>query len=764
MLALAVSLTTGTDKERKKHDMETTIALVGNPNSGKTTLFNQLTGNHQYVGNWPGVTVERKTGHLKSDKNIQFVDLPGIYSLSPYSSEEVISRNYLVDSNPDVIINIVDASNLERNLYLTTQLMEFGIPVVVALNLMDIVKKRGYTIKSKELSEQLQVPVVEISALRGDGLEDLVATTVKAARAGIAPQPVTFAPELETALAAIEDKLPGIMPADKRRYYAIKLFERDQKAIDELGAKVSCDDIILEAESLFDDSSDAIITNERYRYIEGFIKRVHKRALTGATVSEKIDSVLTNRILALPIFVVVIALIYYISISTVGTYATDWANDGVFGDGWYLDPVAIMLGGEPSDTALWIPGIPVLIGAALEAVGCVGWLYDLIMDGIVAGVGAVLGFVPQIMILFFLLAILEACGYMARVTFILDRLFRRFGLSGKTFVPMIVGTGCGVPGIMASRTIESESARRLTVMTTTFMPCSAKLPIIALIATAVFGGVWWVAPLAYFMGIAAIIVSGIILRKTRPFMGKVAPYVMELPEYRLPRFVDLLRSMWDRAWAFIKKAGTIILLATIVVWFLSGYGIYEGQFMWVGEELMDHSFLAYFGNAFAWVFAPLGFGNWECASTVVTGLIAKENVISTLAIVYGGDPNVAWESAYMASLTASAGSVALVPVAAFAFMTFQLLCAPCFAAMGAIKGEMGGFNKWFWAAIAWECGFAYVISLIIFQLGAWVVTGVFSLGTIVAIVFVAALLWALFRPASKPAAPAHADTAVKAAA
>ena len=763
-LALAVSLTTGTDKERNKHDMETTIALVGNPNSGKTTLFNQLTGNHQYVGNWPGVTVERKTGHLKSDKNIQFVDLPGIYSLSPYSSEEVISRNYLVDGNPDVIINIVDASNLERNLYLTTQLMEFGIPVVVALNLMDIVKKRGYTIKSKELSEQLQVPVVEISALRGDGLEDLVATTVKAAHAGIAPQPVTFAPELETALAAIEDKLPGIMPADKRRYYAIKLFERDQKAIDELGAKVSCDDIILEAESLFDDSSDAIITNERYRYIEGFIKHVHKRALTGATVSEKIDRVLTNRILALPIFVVVIALIYYISISTVGTYATDWANDGVFGDGWYLDPVAIMLGGEPSDTALWIPGIPVLIGTALEAVGCIGWLYDLIMDGIVAGVGAVLGFVPQIMILFFLLAILEACGYMARVTFILDRLFRRFGLSGKTFVPMIVGTGCGVPGIMASRTIESESARRLTVMTTTFMPCSAKLPIIALIATAVFGGVWWVAPLAYFMGIAAIIVSGIILRKTRPFMGKVTPYVMELPEYRLPRFVDLLRSMWDRAWAFIKKAGTIILLATIVVWFLSGYGIYEGQFMWVGEELMDHSFLAYFGNAFAWVFAPLGFGNWECASTVVTGLIAKENVISTLAIVYGGDPNVAWESAYMASLAASAGSVALVPVAAFAFMTFQLLCAPCFAAMGAIKGEMGGFNKWFWAAIAWECGFAYVISLIIFQLGAWVVTGVFSLGTIVGLLFLVALLWMLLRPASKPAVPEQTNATVKAAA
>ena len=896
--------------------METTIALVGNPNSGKTTLFNQLTGNHQYVGNWPGVTVERKTGHLKADKNIRFVDLPGIYSLSPYSNEEVISRNYLADGHPDAIINIVDASNLERNLYLTTQLMEFGVPVVVALNQMDIVKKRGYTIKSKELSEQLQVPVVEISALRGDGMKELVATAVKAAREGTAPQPVSFTPELETALKKIEDKLPSVMPDDMRRYYAIKLFERDQKAIEELGAHVNCDDIILDAESLFNDSSDAIITNERYRYIESFIKRVHRRSITGATISEKVDAVLTNRILALPIFVVVITLIYYISISTVGTYATDWANDGVFGDGWYLDPVAIVstegtaqsaldaatepydeaqtavneyltqageagvntdeiaafigeeaeegadlespefqaaLAGfeqqaassgfvaeytsvdeessmetdyfvyygeageeqalaladarneeiaaegregsaeavvysfdgevtdeetgeaitqgvgvpapeDPSAYGIWIPGIPVLIGTALEAVGCVGWLYDLIMDGIVAGVGAVLGFVPQIMILFFLLAILEACGYMARVTFILDRLFRRFGLSGKTFVPMIVGTGCGVPGIMASRTIESESARRLTVMTTTFMPCSAKLPIIALIATAIFGGVWWVAPLAYFMGIAAIIVSGIILRKTRPFMGKVTPYVMELPEYRLPRFVDLLRSMWDRAWAFIKKAGTIILLATIVVWFLSGYGIYEGQFMWVGEDLMDYSFLAYFGNAFAWIFAPLGFNNWECASTVITGLIAKENVISTMAVVYGGDPNVAWTSAYMASLAATTGSVLLVPVAAFAFMTFQLLCAPCFAAMGAIKREMGGFNKWFWAAIGWECGFAYVIALIIFQIGAWVTTGIFSLGTIVALVFVAALIWALFRPASKPAAPEQASSAAKAAA
>lgn len=895
--------------------METTIALVGNPNSGKTTLFNQLTGNHQYVGNWPGVTVERKTGHLKNDKDIKFVDLPGIYSLSPYSSEEVISRNYLAEDRPDVIINIVDASNLERNLYLTTQLMEFGIPVVVALNFMDIVKKRGYTIKAKELSEQLQLPVVEISALKGEGMEELVATAVKAAQDAVAPQPVRFTPALENVIAQIEDKLPSNTPKELRRYYAIKVFERDKDAMEELGGNIDCSSLILDAEATFDDSSDAIITNERYRYIEGFIKSVHRRSISGATVTEKIDSVLTNRILALPIFVVIIVAIYYISISTVGTYATDWANDGVFGDGWYLDPVAIVstegtaqsaldeatepydeaqeavgmyltqageagintdaiaafIGEEADDDAdldspeyqealaafeeeaanssfvaeytsvdeetaeetdyyvyfgeagqqeaealaalrneqiesegradaatavaysfdgsaideetgeeivqgvgvpapedpsaygIWIPGIPVLIGAALEAVGCVGWLYDLIMDGIVAGVGAVLGFVPQIMILFFLLAILEGCGYMARVTFILDRLFRRFGLSGKTFVPMIVGTGCGVPGIMASRTIESESARRLTVMTTTFMPCSAKLPIIALIATAIFGGVWWVAPLAYFMGIASIIVSGIILRKMRPFMGKVTPYVMELPEYRLPRFVDLLRSMWDRAWAFIKKAGTIILLATIVVWFLSGYGIYEGQFMWVGEELMDYSFLAYFGNAFAWIFTPQGFNNWECASTVITGLIAKENVISTMAIVYGGDPNVAWTSAYMASLAATAGSVALIPVAAFAFMTFQLLCAPCFAAMGAIKREMGGFNKWFWAAIGWECGFAYVISLIIFQLGAWFTTGIFTFGTVVGWICVAALIYLLFRPASKPKAP-EASTAVEAAA
>ena len=895
--------------------MATTIALVGNPNSGKTTLFNQLTGNHQYVGNWPGVTVERKTGTLKGNKEIEFVDLPGIYSLSPYSSEEVVARDYLSEGNPDAIIDIVDASNLERNLYLTTQLMEFGIPVVVALNQMDIVKKRGYAIKSKELSERLNLPVVEISALRGDGIEDITAAAVKAAKEGKAPQHVPFAPELETTLKQIEEKIPARVPEKLRRYYAIKLFERDEKAIEDLQAKVDVDSIILESESLFDDRSDAIITNERFRYITGFISLVQKRAISGATISEKIDSVLTHRVFALPIFVVIISLIYYISISTVGTYATDWANDGVFGEGWYLDPLAIVttegtaqskldeatepyeeaqtaianyiaaageagvdtstiskyLGAdaeegadlessefktalatferdaaaagvvasypvvdeetsaetdyfvyygaaakekaealadarnkeiaaegrsqaaeavtynfdgevtdeetgekvvqgigvpapqEPSAYGIWIPGIPVIIGGALEAVGCVDWLYDLIMNGIVAGVGAVLGFVPQIMILFFLLAILEGCGYMARVTFILDRIFRRFGLSGKTFVPMIVGTGCGVPGIMASRTIESESARHLTVMTTTFMPCSAKLPIIALIATAVFGGVWWVAPIAYFMGIASIVVSGIILRKTRPFLGEVTPYVMELPEYRLPRFVDLLRSMWERAWAFIKKAGTVILLATIVVWFLSNYGVVEGEFMRVGEELMDYSFLAYFGNAFAWIFTLQGFNNWECASTVITGLIAKENVIGTMAIVYGGDPSVAWSSAFMASLAETTGSVALIPVAAFAFMTFQLLCAPCFAAMGAIKREMGGLNKWFWAAIGWECGFAFVISLIIYQIGALVTVGAFGIGTVVAFVCIAAIIYGLFRRASEPKAPVAVTTAEAAA-
>ncbi|MBQ9059082.1 MAG: ferrous iron transporter B [Atopobiaceae bacterium] len=896
--------------------MAITLALVGNPNSGKTTLFNQLTGNRQYVGNWPGVTVERKTGTLKSNRDVQIIDLPGIYSLTPYSNEEIIARDYLISGDVDVIVDIVDASNLERNLYLTTQLMEFGVPVVVALNQMDIVHKRGYHIDSAALSDALGLPVVEISALRGEGIEQMVSVAQAAAHKHQPVQPARFSQELEDLIGHLEGDLPAHVPAHLKRFYAIKYLERDQKVIADLGDIADLDGHLRAVEARFGDKADAVITDARYTYISHFVKQVQKRTNPEMSTTEKIDHVLLNRVLALPIFVLIIMAIYFISVSTVGSVATDWANDGVFGEGWYLDPLAIVrpesgaqaaydADAEPYDEAqtaiaeflsaaqdkgidtslieahflaepdeslltelgegfepnpqssaaqdalaqferaaaeagviahyslideeelgqtdyfvyvgengrtqaqaladeknaevaangradaitaviynfdsesaslsgsedaqgvrvaaphdhshygLWIAGIPTLIGNALTAVDCADWLYDLIMNGIVAGVGAVLGFVPQIMILFFLLALLEGCGYMARVTFILDRIFRRFGLSGKTFIPMIIGTGCGVPGIMASRTIESESSRRLTVMTTTFMPCSAKLPIIALISTAVFGGSWWVAPLAYFMGIASIVVSGIILKKTRPFIGETTPYIMELPEYRLPRFVDLLRSMWERAWAFIKKAGTIILLATIVMWFLSGYGIYEGRFMWVGEQLMDYSLLAGFGNAFAWIFTPLGFANWQAASTVVTGLIAKENVIGTMAIVFGASSS-SWAQAFMDSLAVTAGSAELVPVAAFSFMTFQLLCAPCFAAMGAIKREMGGFNTWFWAAIGWECGWAYAVALIVFQLGKLVLTGSFDAWSAVALLILAAIIFGLVRPLPSYKKPQHA--------
>ncbi len=757
--------------------MNATFALVGNPNSGKTTLFNQLTGNRQFTGNWPGVTVERKTGTCKGDHSIEVVDLPGIYSLSPYSNEEIVARDYLASGEADVIIDIVDATNIERNLYLSTQLMEFGVPVVIALNQMDIVRKREMKIDSKLISETLGVPVVEISALHGEGIDELLEACKKAAEHPTAPDPVRFSEEMESLIEHLQEDLPAGIKSEMRRFYAIKYLERDGRVIGQLGDVPDLANHERAVEARFGDKADAVITNERYNAIEAMLGRESQKQVGRAVNTERIDKVVLNRVLALPIFALIIVAIYYIAISTVGSYATDWANDGVFGDGWYLDPVAIVdpdagaqarydeaagidgaTGeatrdpGEPQEYGLWIPGIPALVGPALEAVDCVPWLYDLIMDGIIAGVGAVLGFVPQIMILFFLLAILEGCGYMARVTFILDRIFRRFGLSGKTFIPMIVGTGCGVPGIMASRTIESESSRHLTVMTTTFMPCSAKLPIIALISTAVFGGVWWVAPLAYFMGIASIVISGIILKKTKPFLGETTPYIMELPEYRLPRFVDLLRSMWDRAWAFIKKAGTIILLATVAVWFLSGYGIHEGRFMWVGEELMDYSFLAYFSNAFAWIFAPLGFGNWQAASSVVTGLIAKENVIGTMAVLFGGAGET-WSAAFLQSLGATAGSAALIPVAAFSFMTFQLLCCPCFAAMGAIKREMGGFNKWFWAAIGWECAWAYALSLVIFQLGALLVTGTFSFWTLVAVALLVLLVWGLFRRPSAPAGP-----------
>ncbi len=823
--------------------MSCTIALVGNPNSGKTTLFNQLTGNHQYTGNWPGVTVERKTGNLRGDTSVEFVDLPGIYSLLPYSADEVVARTFLEEGAPDAIIDCVDASNLERNLYLTTQLMEFGVPVVVALNQMDIVRKRGYTIKSKELEKVLGVPVVEISALKGEGIADVVKATVDAAEQGAKAKPVRFSAELETYLKQVEEQLPAGIPADLRRYHAIKFFERDQEIVAEHGKAEAIDKIVIDAESRFDDASDAIITNERFKFIEGFISRVHKRSISGLTRTEAVDRVVLNRVAAIPIFVAVIALIYYISVSTVGTIATDWANDGVFGDGFYIgagqeqldevqgtydeaqgqigaflaaagekgidtSEIATYVGedaeegaeldsaggqaalaqfskdaaalrtnyaavdedtGEETDTpvdlaaftaalsvaepdptayGIWVPGIPKLVEGGLAAVNCADWLQDLILNGIIAGVGAVLGFVPQIMILFFLLAILEGCGYMARVTFILDRVFRRFGLSGKTFIPMIVGTGCGVPGIMASRTIESEASRHLTVMTTTFMPCSAKLPIIALIATAFFGGAWWVAPFAYFLGIFSIVISGIMLRKTKPFIGETTPYIMELPEYRLPRFVDLLRSMWERAWAFIKKAGTVILAATVIVWFLSGYGFEDGAFGAVAST--DHSLLAAFGNAIAWIFVPLGWGNWEAASTTVSGFLAKENLVGTMAVLYGGDPSVAWTTTFGAGLAELHGGVAVLgTAAAFSFMVFNLLCAPCFAAMGAIKREMGGFNKWFWAALGYECGYAWVVATIVFQLSAWALTGTFSGFTLLAIVLLAFILFMLFRPFPK---------------
>ena len=826
--------------------MSVSIALVGNPNSGKTTLFNQLTGNHQYVGNWPGVTVEKKTGTLRGDRDVEFVDLPGIYSLSPYSNEEIIARNFLSSGNPDAIVNIVDASNLERNLYLTTQLMEFGVPMIVALNQMDVVKKRGIKIKTDELARRLNVPVVEISALRGDGIEHLADKAVDTARKKRVAAPIIFDPEVEECLTQIEALLPATIPERLRRFHAIKVFERDEYEVVDHGMRKSCEEFIAKVEADLDDSSDAIITNERYRYITSFIGDVQKKTLKGLTVSEKIDRVVTNRVAALPIFVAVIALVYYLSISTVGTYFTDWINDGVFGDGWFVasqgreaydeaadeytgaqndidayltaaseagvstDDISEYVGAdkaedadlesdegqaalaafneeaqaagvvgtthvvdedsgeadehevtsemfndalavaEPDPAAFgpWVPGIPVLVQGGLDAIEAPAWLSDLVLSGIVAGVGAVLGFLPQIMVLFFLLAILEGCGYMARVTFILDRMFRRFGLSGKTFIPMLVGTGCGVPGIMASRTIESESSRRLTVMTTTFMPCSAKLPAIALITTAFFGGAWWVAPSAYFLGIASIIVSGIMLKKTKPFRGETTPYIMELPEYRLPRFVDLLRSMWERAWAFVKKAGTIILLATIIVWYFSTYGIVDGAY--VAVESMDQSFLAAFGNAIAWIFAPLGWGTWEGAAAAVTGLMAKENLVSTMAVLYSGNPDVAWTTTFLQGLDAYTGGFALS--AGFSFLVFNLLCAPCVAAIGAVKREMGGFNKWFWAAIGYETGFAWVVALMFYNFSRVAAGGALDLWFWVAVIAAAVMLFMLFRPAPKDGA------------
>lgn len=702
------------------------IALAGNPNSGKTTLFNALTGSNQFVGNWPGVTVEKKEGRLKDDKDATVTDLPGIYSLSPYTLEEVVARNYLISQRPDAILNIVDGTNLERNLYLSTQLMELGIPVVMAINMMDVVKKNGDQINTKILSERLGCEVVSISALKGEGIKEASTKAARLARMNDAASPVhEFAPEVEAALDEIETMLTEV-PEEQKRFYAIKLFERDDKIEEQLKHVPEVEDIIAAVEKEYDDDAESIITNERYNYITSVIRdSLVKSRKEKLTTSDKIDRIVTNRWLALPIFAAVMWIVYYVSVSTVGAWATDWANDGLFGDGFRL-------------FGMDVPGIPVIIGNALDAVNCAGWLQSLILDGIVAGVGAVLGFVPQMLVLFIFLAFLEACGYMARVAFIMDRIFRKFGLSGKSFIPMLIGTGCGVPGIMASRTIENDRDRKMTIMTTTFIPCGAKLPIIALIAGALFGGASWVAPSAYFVGIAAIICSGIILKKTRMFAGEPAPFVMELPAYHMPTVGNVLRSMWERGWSFIKKAGTIILLSTIFIWFTSNFGLADGRFGMV-EDLSD-GFLAMIGRGIAWIFAPLGWGDWKSAVAAITGLVAKENVVGTFGILYGF-AEVAEDGAEVWGTLASS----MTAVAAYSFLVFNLLCAPCFAAMGAIKREMNN-AKWFWFAIGYQTLLAYAVSLCVFQFGSLLTGGGFTIGTVAAILILAGFMYLLLRP------------------
>ena len=846
------------------------VALAGNPNSGKTTLFNALTGSNQYVGNWPGVTVEKKGGKLKADKSIEITDLPGIYSLSPYTLEEVVARNFLIQEKPDAILNIVDGSNLERNLYLTTQLLEMGVPVVVAVNMMDVVRKRGDEIHADQLAKELGCNVVEISALKNEGIDEVV-NCLKTIGSAAAPTPITFSAVVEEAISTIEGRLPSSVPINLKRFYAIKLLEKDSKIAAALEGAPDVSDVVAKVEKESDDDTESVIINDRYSYISTIIDHCRSKNMASQlTTSDKIDRVVTNRILALPIFVVVMFLVYYISVSTVGTIATDWANDGVFGDGWYLgsgqeqfdevseefesaqesvdafeaaaeeedlDPASETFiedaeaagltatyesyddetgenetvevdagayqealdvlapyqgdqnaiaafeaaaieegldpesedfadeaadagiiatyvdengetqevdadtyaeeveGSEPDPTeyGMWVPGIPVLVEQGLDSIGCADWLKALILDGIVAGVGAVLGFVPQMLVLVLLLAFLESCGYMARIAFILDRVFRRFGLSGKSFVPILIGTGCGVPGIMSSRTIENQNDRRMTVMTTTFIPCGAKLPIIALFAGAVFGGEWWVAPSTYFLGIIAILCSGVILKKTRFFAGDPAPFVMELPAYHLPTIGAVLRSMWERAWSFIKKAGTIILVACILIWFISSYGFVDGVFQAVEDQ--NDSILAIIGGAICWIFAPQGFGDWQAASATITGLIAKENVVSTFGILYDGDAG--WYANVQAAFTYASG---------YAFLAFNLLCAPCFAAMGAIKREMNN-AKWFFAAIGYQCGIAWVVSLWIYQFAGLAVGEVsFNVFTVLAIATFIAFLWLLFRP------------------
>lgn len=709
--------------------MSIKIALAGNPNSGKTTLFNALTGSNQFVGNWPGVTVEKKEGKLKGYKDVTIMDLPGIYSLSPYTLEEVVARNYLIGERPDAILNIVDGTNIERNLYLSTQLMELGIPVIMAVNMMDVLEKSGDQIHIKQLSEKLGCEVIEISALKGTGIKKAAEKAVALANDRKAAPPVhTFDPQVEEVLNSIESKLGSEVPAEQKRFFAIKMLEKDDKIQEQMKLVPDVSDEIKKTEEIMDDDTESIITNERYTYISSIIEQCFTRNRKETmTTSDKIDRVVTNRFLALPIFAAVMFVVYYVSVSTIGTWATDWANDGVFGEGWSL-------------FGLSVPSIPSVIEAGLNAVGCAGWLQGLILDGMVAGVGAVLGFVPQMLVLFIFLAFLESCGYMARVAFIMDRIFRKFGLSGKSFIPMLIGSGCGVPGIMASRTIENDRDRKMTIMTTTFIPCGAKLPIIALIAGALFHGAWWVAPSAYFVGIAAIICSGIILKKTRMFAGDPAPFVMELPAYHMPTVSNVLRSMWERGWSFIKKAGTIILLSTIFVWFTTYFGWVDGQFRMLTDMELDHSILAAIGNGVAWIFAPLGWGNWKSAVAAITGLVAKENVVGTFGILFGF-AEVAEDGAEIWGTLAGSMTAA----AAYSFLVFNLLCAPCFAAMGAIKREMNN-KKWFWFAVGYQTALAYVVSLCVYQIGTLITTGTFGFGTAAAFLLVIGFIYLLVRP------------------
>ena len=785
--------------------MDLRIALAGNPNSGKTTLFNALTGSNQFVGNWPGVTVEKKEGKLKGHDGVIITDLPGIYSLSPYTLEEVVARNYLIGTRPDAILNIIDGTNLERNLYLTTQLTELGIPVVLAVNMMDVVRKNGDKIDVAELSRQLGCPVVEVSALKGDGVKEAAETAIKAAKSGKTIPMHKFSGPVEHAIAHIEEAAVHTLPEEQQRWYAVKVFERDDKVLESLNipadVKAHIEQDIEAAEKELDDDAESIITNERYVYIAEVIQACYKKKNAGQlTTSDKIDKIVTNRWLGLPIFAAVMFLVYWIAMVAVGAPATDWANDGLFGDGWHLfgigsaaynevaeqygDASAIVDGydayveengaapeGEftyevedeetleiteetatlkdyekalatldeigdepdPADYGVWVPGIPVLIGNALEAAGAAEWLSGLILDGIVAGVGAVLGFVPQMLVLFLLLAFLEACGYMARIAFVLDRVFRKFGLSGKSFIPMLIGVGCGVPGVMASRTIENERDRRMTIMTTTFIPCGAKVPFIAMIAGAIFGGSPWVSTSAYFIGMAAIVISGIMLKKTKMFAGDPAPFVMELPAYHWPTLGNVLRSMWERGWSFIKKAGTIILLSTIFVWFTTYFGWVDGQFQMLSEDQIDYSILAAIGGAICWIFAPLGWGNWQATVASITGLVAKENIVGTLGILYGAGEGTVWQHI----------GAAFTPITGYSFLVFNLLCAPCFAAIGAIKREMNN-AKWTWFAIGYQCVFAYAVALMINQFGALFTGSVNVIGLIFALLVLAFIIYMLF--------------------